>query len=130
MPPGARCGASPGVLVKSLKPRRTSSDKREASSFSSVNGFFGNSHAAFVVTVAAISGPAIAIADPAGFSAGRAHAVATATIVRKMSVWHLMAGLTYHSIHHAETTHRSTQFACRRVRTRPVRTLAVRADPE
>src|SRR5437870_3205693 len=112
MPPGASRGASAGVFVKSLKPRLISSDSRDASSFGSTSGFRGNSHAAFIVTLAAISGPVMVMADAAGCSAGRAHAAAdaTSTIMKvrlkadpTSSVWRVMAGLTYHSTHHAET---------------------------
>src|SRR6266516_2845379 len=108
MPPGASRGASAGVLVKILKPRRISSESREASSFSSMRGFRGNSHAAFIVTVAAISGPVIAIRG----AAGREHAAADASrVIMKVrlkadptgSVWRIMVELTYHSTHHDET---------------------------
>src|SRR5947207_14314190 len=116
MPPGASRGASAGVLVKILKPRRISSESREASSFSSMRGFRGNSHAAFIVTVAAISGPVIAIrgaaGDTAGCSAGREHAAADASsVIMKVrlkadptgSLWAILEDLTYHSTHHVET---------------------------
>ena len=69
MPPGASRGASAGVFVKILKPRRISSESREVSTVLSTSGFRGNSHAAFIVTVAAISGPVVwnrAIGDAGG----------------------------------------------------------------
>ena len=76
MPPGASFGASCGVFVNRRKPRRISCDSFELSSAWSVSGFFGNSHAAFIETVAAMSGPVIGTREPAGagagFSAGRA----------------------------------------------------------
>src|SRR5439155_23891522 len=111
--PGASRAASPGVLVKILKPRRISSDSREASSCSSMRGFRGYSHAAFIVTVAAMSGPVIAIrgaiGGAGGCSAGREHAaVDTSSAIVKVrlkadptvKVWRVMAGLTYHNTHH------------------------------
>jgi hypothetical protein len=70
IPPGARCGASTGVFVKSLNPLRISCDCRESSSDVSVNGFFGNSHAATIVTFDATSGPFILRTDSGLLSAG------------------------------------------------------------
>jgi len=75
IPPGARRGASAGVFVKILKPRRISSDKRDVSSARSPRGFSGNSQAATIVALAAMSGPLILIREPARGSAAREHAV-------------------------------------------------------
>src|SRR5215510_3713580 len=103
MPPGARRGASPGVLVNSLNPRRTSSESFDLSSVLSVRGLLGNSQAAFMLIEAAISGPVILIGDAIGGSAaGRSHAV-KASSASTNGVWRHMAGLTYHNTHHAET---------------------------
>src|ERR1041384_711548 len=94
MPPGARRGAPAGLLVTSRKPRRISSDSRELSSVVSVRGFLGNSHPAFIETVAAMSGPVIGNRGPAapaaGFSAGRARA-ATSSSAATVTVWRIMA---------------------------------------
>jgi len=58
IPPGARLGASAGVFVNSRKPRLISSDSGDVSSEAS-SGFFGIAHAATIVALEAISGPAI-----------------------------------------------------------------------
>src|SRR6267142_1843340 len=99
MPPGASRGASAGVLVNRRKPRRISSDNRDVSSVVSSSGFRGNSQAAFIETVAAISGPVIGTRGDAalGGSGCRAHAAAAISVSR------LISGLTYHSTHHDET---------------------------
>jgi hypothetical protein len=55
--PGAKAGASAGVLVKSLKPHRMSADSFESSRLLSVSGFFGKSHAVTIVVRAGMSGP-------------------------------------------------------------------------
>src|SRR5437762_2797829 len=96
MPPGASFGASVGVLVNSRNPRRISSDRRELSSVLSVSGFRGNSHPAFIDTVAAMSGPVIgnrgvATVAVAGFSAGRAQAAASSNAMAiALTKWRLM----------------------------------------
>src|SRR4051812_17200014 len=95
MPPGASFGASVGVLVNSRNPRRISSDRRELSSVLSVSGFWGNSHPAFIDTVAATSGPVIGnrgvAASAAGFSAGRAQAAASSNAMAiALTKWRLM----------------------------------------
>jgi hypothetical protein len=59
MPPGARCGASTGVFVKMRNPRLISCDSLESSSVASMVGSFGYTHAAFMVSADAMSGPAI-----------------------------------------------------------------------
>src|SRR4030095_690254 len=103
MPPGARRGASAGVFVNSLNPRRISSESFELSSVLSVSGFRGISQAAFMLIEAAMSGPVILIGDGGGSSAaGRSHATKTSSVSAN-GMWRLMAGLTYHSTHHAET---------------------------
>ena len=59
IPPGASRGASRGVFVKILKPRLISSDNGDVSSEASTSGVFGNSQAATIVALAAMSGPFI-----------------------------------------------------------------------
>jgi hypothetical protein len=85
--PGASRGASTGVFVKSLKPRLISSDSGALSSDASASGFLGNSHAATMVTLAAISGPVILMGDgvAVGSDAREQAAIASAT-VRSMLV--------------------------------------------
>src|SRR5262245_52593183 len=103
MPPGARRGASAGVFVNSLNPRRISSESFDLSSVLSVSGLWGNSQAAFMLIEAAMSGPVILIGDgDGGSAAGRLHAAKAINASANM-MWRLMAGLTYHSTHHAET---------------------------
>jgi len=72
----------------------------------SVSGFCGTTQAAFIVTVAAMSGPVIAMgAGAAGFSGWRAHAAAasatTMTVRLKADpiagMWRVISGLTYHT---------------------------------
>src|SRR6185503_4659610 len=76
MPPGAKRGASAGVFVNSLNPRRISSDSFELSSVLSASGLRGNSQPAFMLIEAAMSEPAILIGEGGGGSAaGRLHAV-------------------------------------------------------
>src|SRR4029434_4979761 len=102
MPPGARRGASAGVFVNSLNPRRISSESFELSSVLSVSGFRGISQAAFMLIEAAMSGPVILIGDGGGGSAaGRSHA-AKASSASANGMWRHMAGLTYHNTHHSE----------------------------
>src|SRR4029079_9173935 len=78
--PGARCGTSPGVLVKILKPQMMSLDSFESSSEGSVIGLRGNSHAVIIVVVAEISG-FFALGEGAG-APPREHA---ATVIRNES---------------------------------------------
>ena len=59
IPPGASRGVSCGVFVKILKPRLISSDSGDVSSEASASGVLGNSHAATIVALAAMSGPFI-----------------------------------------------------------------------
>src|SRR6185369_13712201 len=119
MPPGARRGASTGVFVNSLNPRRISSESFELSSVLSVSGLRGNSQAAFMLMEAAMSGPVIVIGDGTGGSAaGRPHAIKARSASAK-GVWRLMAGLTYHNTHHAETI-------CARCRRRSLRDRRLR----
>ena len=54
--PGAKCGTSPGVLVKIRKPHMMSVDSFESSSDGSVNGFRGKSHAVIIVVADEMSG--------------------------------------------------------------------------
>src|SRR5215510_14833779 len=103
MPPGASRGASAGVFVNSLNPRRISSESFELSSVLSVSGVRGNSQPAFMLIEAAMRGPVILIGyGTGGSAAGRSHAV-NASSASANTMWRLMAGLTYHSTHHAET---------------------------
>src|SRR5262249_55450058 len=94
IPPGASRGASFGVLTNSLKPRRISSDNREESSVRSTSGFFGNSHAATIVAVDAISGPLIFIGDD-GSGSGLEHAASDAKIVTTSGILPLCTAIDF-----------------------------------
>ena len=61
MPPGASRGVSCGVFVKILKPRLISPASGDVSSEASASGVLGNSHAATIVALAAMSGPFIRV---------------------------------------------------------------------
>jgi len=72
--PGASRGATDGVLVNNLNPRRISSESGDLSSDGSTSGFFGNSHAVTIVVLAAMRGPVIFGPAAVGGSGAREHA--------------------------------------------------------